>query len=135
MYKKLMQMRNKSLLIIVLIGAVALLVFGIAVSAQQISGSKMRLGYGWNLISVTPPMEGKTVHQFSDNSTFNDECNISRAFIFDSTLGWQIVKPTKGNSGGKIETFVQENVGHGMWVFNPTEGSCFIKCGVSSCER
>lgn len=108
-----------------------------------VEANSMDLYPGWNLISVTPPMVGKSLfdmHNLTDGKTkFPYACAIDTAWLYRGDrvdLGWQFVKPNAAIYPDfviKVSSFSANDVALGLWVNVVQPGGCRFGCGITGC--
>ena len=103
------------------------------------SSDRVVLTQGWQLISVTSPMVGRSLAEIASS------CEIDAAYIYTSDdrkpSAWLRVKPNAGKFS--TDTFAQainiikfgsEHVGLGLFLHLRTHGGCSFGCGLTSCR-
>ncbi|MCH8004183.1 MAG: hypothetical protein IH934_06155 [Nanoarchaeota archaeon] len=140
-----MKLKKFSTKNLVLTGVMLMLIIGLFVTyvlAQEIYSDTMQLNKGWNLISVRPGMDGKSL---ADAVNLNraianaEECRLNAGWLFQNGK-WLLVKPTTGkftkppfDSAVDVVEFDLSHVGLGMWVKVENENACKLGCGLTSC--
>ncbi|MCH8003540.1 MAG: PKD domain-containing protein [Nanoarchaeota archaeon] len=117
------------------------------VKEQNFFGSTIHLVHGWNLISVTEPMIGKSIEQISNVRTIPEfrRCESRRTWIFFNgnwvkIKSWLSVEPADGTERVKYsfydeERFKPEHLGLGMWLLIETRNGCTLGCGLKECTE
>lgn len=116
---------------------------GYAGEVPRIDTNDIMLAPGWNLISVTPPMAGKSLHEMNESGSQIRElkCAISVAWLYVNDPGrssqWLLVQ----NSGRtlpdniiNINTFSNKHIGLGMWAKVENDKYCYLDCGITGCQ-
>ena len=116
-------------------------------AAQPIKGgpyvddSSMIIAPAWNMISVTPPMEGKSLNIINTTGITTVEegkCSISVAWMYDaSAQDWLSVQDGASSLPSyvpRIVAFNRDLVGKGMWVYVNNQQTCKFDCGLKTCQ-
>lgn len=103
---------------------------------QKFNSNTVELIKGWNLISVTQPMVGKSIGQMSIQVGKAEKCASDKAWIFFGDK-WEFVETPNLKEPFKtvvdLDAFTQDYVGLGMWLNILNEKGCILGCGLAGC--
>lgn len=91
------------------------------------------LDQGWDIISITRPMVGKSLVDMAERCGGRDGGGIAYAWTRNNANErWELIKGTDRTYGGR-QVFRELDVGNGLWIYTKLR-DCVLTCGVDDCE-